>query len=353
MKAPHGAVAAAAILAAGCGLTAEEAPIAGTYSVGAFHLLTWCPDLTPAYRNVDLLYPANEAPQTWRIDENGDRLTVTWDGVLLATGTRDGDEVELSFERLDPYAPPVDWTFRGHMRRDLRFHERTLVGRIEQGTRNGCFVLPRSVAWFTTTPRLDGRADVAPERLADARGDWDRFVWFLDVGPYAMTRKGDPGQRGRGLRLFSFASTGGGRITTGGEAAFFDNGFEENWLGAAQRTAATFAQPEEYWSLDYAQDVVWDDDEPDDFVGIRRVLAGFVTGSYRLVEQNYPPGWDGETGMLPLTRPGMAFWLDTVRPAPADADADADAFHAAPRVVARESGGEEGAAIVIEDGVIQ
>jgi len=127
-----------------------------------------------------------------------------------------------------------------------------------------------------------------------------------------MSRKGDAGQRGRNLRMFSFSATGGGSITAGGDAAFFDNGFGTAWVGAAQNGAVEFAQPDEYWELDYRQDVLFDDGGDQD-LGVHRVLSGFVGGRYRVTEQNYPFGWEGETGMLPLKNAGMAFWVDLTR----------------------------------------
>lgn len=309
------AVVFSACAAAGCGGRLSEAPLDGDYVRGAFHLYLFCPGQSPAYRALDLLYPANGAGQTWRFAQSGHELSVTWAGVPIASGRRTTDGVELSLERLDPWSEPVDWQFHGRVRDDLRFHARTVVGRVESGTHEGCAVLPRSVAWFTAGERRPGEP-LDPEARASARGAWGRFVWFLDIGPYGMSRKGDPGQRGRNLRLFSFAATGGGQITTGEDAAFFDNGFGSAWLGAAEGRSATFEQPEEYWDLDYRQDVLWDDDDPAGWVGIRRVLSGFVGGRYRILEQNYPPGWDGETGMLPLKSAGMAFWLDLVRAEP-------------------------------------
>jgi hypothetical protein len=164
-----------------------------------------------------------------------------------------------------------------------------------------------------------------------------------------MYRKGDPGQRGRTLRLFSFAATGGGSILAGNDGAFFDNGFGTAWPGAARGGSAEFEQTEQYWELDYRQDVLWDDGGGSD-LGIHRVLSGFVGGQYRVFEQNYPFGWEGETGMLPLKNPGMGFWLDLVR---GDNPDPTPAAVMAPSVIARETdeGAEGSPAIRLVEGV--
>lgn len=315
--------------ATGCGKPLEETPLAGEYARGSIHLYLFCSGQTPQYRAEDLLYPLNFPGQTWAFAQDGSDVSMTWDGELLATGRRTTEGISLDFARIDPYGDTVDWTFEGKLRDDLVFHGRTVVGRITSGTHDGCLVLPNSVAWFTEGARVH-EAPLNPEARAAARGDWSRFVWFLDVGPYGMSRKGDPGQRGRNLRMFSFAATGGGSITAGGDATFFDNGFGAPWLGAARNGAVEFAQPQEYWELEHRQDVLFDDGGDSD-IGVHRVLSGFVGGNYRVTEQNYPFGWEGDTGMLPLKNDGMAFWLDLERgtePVPQS--------FAAPQVLTRE-----------------
>ncbi len=301
------------VLVTGC-FGPPEPPIDGDYTRAAYHLVAMCPDGN--VRLLDYLYPANTAASTFRFEEHAEgRVTLSWGTREIAAGSRESDgSVALSFRQRDPFSAEVSWDFRGRVRDDFRFHERTIVGRVERGqvVTNGqtCEIAPRSVAWFTTKPRsLDERA-FSPRRDAAAHGDWARFVWFLDAGPYAMTRKGDPGQRGENLRMFSFASTGGGRITAGDDAAFFENGFG-TWLGAASGRSVAFPQHESAWELDFSQDVIWDDGRSG--VGIRRVLAGFVTGTYRVNESDYPAGWEGETGLLPLVTPGFSYWLDFER----------------------------------------
>lgn len=342
----------AAAIVAGCGGELSETPLSGEYVRGSVHLYLDCLDETPRYRAEDLLYPLNFPGQTWAFAQRGNDVSMTWDGLLLASGRRTTRGISLDFERIDPFADPVDWHFEGRLRDDLVFHARTVVGRIESGTHDGCVVLPNSVAWFTEGLR-EHDAPLNPEARAEARGAWGRFVWFLDIGPYGMSRKGDPGQRGRNLRLFSFAATGGGSITAGGDAAFFDNGFGTSWLGAARNGAVEFEQPDEYWDLDYRQDVLFDDGGDGD-LGVHRVLSGFVGGSYRITEQNYPFGWEGGpggTGMLPLRNPGMAFWLDLTR---GENPQPSGVAIAAPVVLSREE--EEGVprspAIRLVDGVV-
>lgn len=342
--------AAAALLAltlAGCGGELHETPLAGDYVRGSFHLYLFCPGQTPLYRAEDLLYPLNFPGQTWAFEEEGNDVSITWDGLPIASGRRTTKGISLDLARIDPWAEPVDWHFEGKLREDLVYHGRTIVGRLESGTHDGCLILPNSVAWFTEGARQRS-APLNPESRAKARGGWSRFIWFLDIGPYGMSRKGDEGQRGRNLRMFSFAATGGGSITAGNDGAFFDNGFGANWVGAAQNGAVAFEQPDEYWSLEYEQDVLYDDGESSD-LGVHRVLAGHVGGDYRVTEQNYPFGWEGETGMLPLKNPGMAFWLDLTRP---DVPSPSPSALAAPRVVTREEDGvPRSPAIRLVDGV--
>lgn len=308
----------------GCGRALDEAaPVDGEYRRGAFHLYLWCPDQTPSWRALDLMYPANAAGSTWKLEEDGFDLTVSWAGVPVASGRRTSEGIDLDFTRLDAFSQDeVDLRFRGRMREDLRFHDRTIVGRIE-GDYDGCVVHPNSVAWMTVGPRPLADVELDPQESAGAAGRWSRFVWFLDIGPYGMRRKGDPGQRGRNLRLFSFATTGAGEIVAGDDVAFFDNGFGEYWEGAAEGSAATFDQPGDYWELEYAQELLFDDGGGGGSPGIHRVLSGFVTGRYRVSAENYPFGWEGATGMLALNNPGLGFWLDLVRvpeaPAPAAA----------------------------------
>ena len=305
------------LAAAGCSPLEEPPSLEGEYPRGTFHLYLWCKDLTPQFRALDLLYPRNGAGATWRFEQSGYDVTVDWGGVPIAHGRRTTEGLDLTFERLDPFSSGDTLELHhAQLRDDLVFHDRTIVGRISSGTVDGCVVLPDSVLWMTAGDR-DPAPELAQRAAARAPGDWSRFVWFLDVGPYGMTRKGDLGQRGRNLRLFSFATTGGGAITAGDDVTFFDNGFGENWIGATEAGAARFSQPQEYWDLDYRQEVLYD--SPGNSPGIHRVLSGFVGGRYRLTEQSYPFGWDGETGMLPLTYSGMAFWLDMNRieePAP-------------------------------------
>lgn len=351
-------LAALAGAVAGCG-ELEETPVAGEYVRGAFHLYLYCPGQTPDHRAEDLLYPVNFPGQTWKIDEDGHDLTMTWDGLPLAQGRRTTEGIFLDFDRIDPYGDPVSWTFEGRLLDDLVFHERTISGRITSGTRDDCLILPNSVAWFTMGKRERERPPIDPDEDARARGWWNRFVWFLDIGPYGMSRKGDDGQRGRNLRLFSFAATSGGQVIAGDDGTFFDNGFGTPWPGAARGGASEFEQSEDYWDLAYEQDVIFDDRGGNEGLGVHRVLSGFVGGDYRVIEQNYPFGWEGETGMLPLKQPGMAFWLDLTRPdPPPDASANFGPEHSSalarasrslraplrgppapePRVVAREEG---------------
>lgn len=323
---------AAATLVSGCGGDElSETPLAGEYIRGSFHLYLFCAGQDPQYRAEDLLYPLNFPGQTWAFAQDGTDVTMSWDGLPLAQGRRTTNGISLDFERIDPYGDTVDWHFEGKLRDDLAFHGRTVVGRIDSGTHEGCLILPNSVAWFTEGVRERSKP-LNPEAAASARGGWGRFVWFLDVGPYGMSRKGDEGQRGRNLRMFSFSATGGGSITAGGDGAFFDNGFGTPWLGAAQNGAVEFEQPEQYWDLEYRQDVLFDDGGDSD-LGVHRVLAGFVDGHYRVTEENYPFGWEGETGMLPIKSPGMAFWLDLTR---GEQLPEASAAVASPRVVTRE-----------------
>lgn len=308
------AAAAALVLlaASGCGRALEEpTPASGEYLRGAFHLYLWCPELTPSWRALDLMYPANGPGSTWEVEEDGFDLDVRWAGVPVATGRRTSEGIDLAFSRLDAFGGEVDLTFRGTLRDDLRFHDRTIVGRIE-GTYGECVVYPKSVAWMTVGPRSLTDVELDPQKLAGAAGGWSRFVWFLDIGPYGMHRKGDRGQRGRNLRLFSFATTGAGEIVTGDDVAFFDNGFGQYWEGAAEGAAATFEQPGDFWDLAYAQEILFDDGGGSS-PGIHRVLSGFVGGRYRVSAENYPFGWEGETGMLAMNSPGLGFWLDLVR----------------------------------------
>lgn len=345
------AAAALAVFAAGCG-DPPDAPIAGSFTRAAYHLVVLCPD-EPA-RVVDLLYPANLPESTFLFGESGQgTVKLWWDGEELGRGWRTGpDSFRLEIERRDPFTGPIAWRFLGEVREDLRFHERTLAGRIVSGTYRtssgqDCPISPRSVAWFTTRPRgLDAATRTfAPRASARARGNWNRFVWFLDVGPFPMRSPRVPWTRD--LRLFSFASTGGGLVTAGDEVAFVDNGFPAGpWVGAGRGPSLVFPQHEYAWELDYAQDVVWEDDSGSSLPGIRRVLAGFVTGGFRVDEAHYPSGWSGETGMLPMTVPGMAFWLDVDR-GTANAAAP-QALRAAPAagVLPRIDG-----AVVLDEGV--
>lgn len=339
----------AAAAVAGCGSELHETPLAGEYVRGSFHLYLMCPGQTPLYRAEDLLYPLNFAGQTWAFEEDGNDVSLTWADVRLGSGRRTTKGISLDLERIDPWGEPVDWHFHGRLRDDLVYHGRTVVGRIDSGTHDGCVILPNSVAWFTERARAHP-APLDPEKRAKARGAWSRFVWFLDIGPYGMSRKGDEGQRGRNLRMFSFAATGGGSITAGADGAFFDNGFGTSWVGAAENGAVAFAQPDEYWSLEYSQDVLYDDGGAPG-LGVHRVLAGPVGGEYRVSEQNYPFGWVGDTGMLPLKSPGMAFWLDLERGE--NPSSSPSTAVVAPRVLTREE--EEGAphspAIRLVDGV--
>ncbi len=300
-------------LATGCG-GGERLPLDGEYLRAAFHLAVACEDDPDELHTRDLLYPVNVEGQTFRFEESRGQVRVTWAGRQVAFGERLGDVVSLRFLRPDPFSAPVDWRFRGRIRDDLRFHERTLVGTIVSGRYHDpehgeCDISPSSVAWFTTRPR-DLGATLDPAKDAEAAGDWTRFVWFLDIGPLPMVPKGGLGPRGQSLRLFSLASTGGGRITTGDDAAFVDNGFETApFPGSAQGSSVVFEQAEYAWHLVFSQDVVWERPASDD-PGIRRVLAGFVTGSVRVAEESYPNGFDGPVGMVELVNPGMAFWLD-------------------------------------------
>jgi hypothetical protein len=300
------------LLVGGCG---DPAPLLdGEYTRAAFHVVARCPD--ESVRILDFLYP--DAAFEFR-EHAKDRVSVVWGDELLAEGWRDSEgTVELTFARRDPFSGEAGWRFRGRVRDDLRFHERTLAGNVFNGdvttSAMTCSIVPRSVAWFTTRPRSLLSRDFAPSKDAQAHGEWGRFVWFLDAGPYAMTRKGDPGQRGESLRLFSFAATGGGFVTAGDQAAFVENGFG-TWQGAARGRSLVFPQHESQWELDFSQDVVWDDGETG--IGIRRVLAGFVTGTYRVNATDYPAGWEGETGLLPLVTPGFSYWLDVDRGAQA------------------------------------
>lgn len=304
----------AAATAAGCGGPARI-PIDGDFTRGAYHLMLSCPDATP--HTDDLLYPANPADHTFRITSEGDRLSMTWDGTLLATGWRDGNHVELHFVRHDPWSD-ADWLFRGEIRDDLLFHERTLAGNVEYGTieHDGqtCSLYPRSVAWFTTAPRNLDLTSLPHSGRSRVSGEWGRFVWFLTLGPYGMSKKGDPGQRGPNLELFSFASSGAGAVTS----STFDDGFSEPGggphPGASSGGSAIYVETDPSWQLVVRESLVWDDGKPAHYSpGIRRVMAGFVTGYYRIDGSFYPAGWTGETGMLPLTSPGLAYWLDVDR----------------------------------------
>ena len=349
--------------AAGCGGDGARTPIEGTYTRAAFHLVILCPDRAP--KVVDLLYPVNDPVHTFRVsatDESGDQLAMTWDGELLARGHRNGDAVALDFVRRDPFVPEVEtaWRFRGRVREDFRFHERTIVGQIEYGYYDdagvSCRIAPRSIAWFTTRPgdlTAAARAAIRPRRDAQAHGGWNRFVWFLDVGPFAMHRRGDPGQRGQNLRLFSFASTGGGVVTAGNDAAFADNGFDGGpWPAVAGAGSLSFAQFEPEWELEPAQDVLWDDGKPQGYSpGVRRVLAGFVTGRYRIRDTDYPSGWEGETGLLSMQTPGMAYWLDIDRGPEPDSAARARARRDPPTIVPLPASAPRGA-IVVEEGML-
>lgn len=335
--------------AAGCGGELSETKLDGEYVRGSFHLYLDCLGQTPRYHAEDLLYPLNFPGQTWAFAQERNDVAVTWDGLPLAHGRRTTNGISLDFERIDPYGDPVDWHFEGRLRDDFVFHGRTVVGRIESGTHDGCLVLPNSVAWFTEGLR-ERTKPLNPVAGADARGGWGRFVWFLDIGPYGMSRKGDSGQRGRNLRMFSFSATGGGSITAGNDVAFFDNGFGGQWLGAAHNGAVEFEQPGEYWDLDFRQDVIFDDGGGDSDLGVHRVLSGFVGGDYRVTAQNYPFGWEGETGMLPIKNLGLAFWLDLTR---GEQPPPSGAALTAPMVLTREE--EEGVprspAIHLVDGV--
>lgn len=325
------ALASLAFLAAGCG-ELRETSVDAEYLRGAFHLYLQCPGGTPAYRAEDVLYPLNFPGQTWKVEQDGHALSMTWDGLPIAHGERTTNGISLDFERLDPYGSTVEWTFEGQLRDDLEFHGRTIVGRITSGMRDDCLILPNSVAWFTEGRRRR-ETPLDPDAGARARGWWSRFVWFLDIGPYGMSRKGDEGQRGRNLRMFSFAATGAGEVIAGDDGTFFDNGFGVPWPGAARGRAAAFDQDEDYWELEYEQDVIFDDRGANEDLGVHRVLAGFVGGDYRVVEQNYPFGWEGETGLLPLKGAGMAFWLDLHRATPPPAES---ALSAPVRIMTRE-----------------
>ncbi len=310
-----------AAAAASCDSGERRIPVAGAYTRAAFHLSLHCPHETPEYHEADFLYPLDSPAHTFTLLEDGSRLAMRWDDVALAQGARTGNDVELVFDRRDPFSAPLTgrWHFHGRVRDDFTFHERTLVGQVDQGTFDDgedlCLITPRSVAWFTTRPRNAGLDSVGFRRDALARGAWNRFVWFLDVGPLGMERKGDPGQRGRNLEVFSFASTGGGGVTTGDDAAFVDDGFPQD--GGGQHPASASGGAVEYvstngnWDVRVGQDVLWEDGFPiGTGPGVHRVLAGFVYGSVDVNPSLYPFGWTGPSGMQPLQKPGLAFFLE-------------------------------------------
>ena len=193
-----------------------------------------------------------------------------------------------------------------------------MIGSIDLGLfddgHEQCLITPRSIAWFTTRPRLPPPV-LANRRDADASGAFNRFVWFLDIGPLGIERKGDPGQRGESVEVFQFAATGGGQIATGNEVAFVDDGFPQDGgglhPGSASGPSVSYRSTNADWDVTVGQDVLWDDGLPrGTSPGVHRLIAGFVTGRVRVDPTLYPPGWTGATGMLPLQRTGLALFLD-------------------------------------------
>ncbi|HVO30832.1 MAG TPA: hypothetical protein VMV18_08850 [bacterium] len=315
----------AALAASGCGGggAKSEIPLAGFYARAAFHLMLDCGPEPGVFHEADLLYPANGAHDTFAFTEDpqSSAVTLAWDGEVLGQGDRQGDDVDVRITRHDPFSPAeaAPWRFHGRVHEDYVFHERTLVGQIDTGRYDDgeetCTIAPRSVAWFTTRPRALDTASVGFSRDALARGEWNRFVWFLFIGPLPLERKGDPGQRGNNIEAFSFLSTAGGAVTATDSSASADDGLPEDGGGAhpasARGTALRYDSTNGNWETHLGMDVLWDDGMPrGTSPGVRRVLAGFVTGSVFVDGSLYPAGWTGPTGMVEMETPGLAYFLD-------------------------------------------
>ena len=313
---------AVVLFSAGCGSRgAADIPLAGAYTRAAYHLTLFCPHETPQFHDADLLYPLNTSAHTFTLSEGGEgSVAMRWDDITLATGNRHRNDVDLSIVRRDRFTPPhASWHFHGQVRDDFTFHERTLVGQIDIGTFHDgtetCEITPRSVAWFTTRARGFDLATVGNARGGNADGLFNRFVWFLDLGPLGMERKGDPGQRGRNLEIFKLTSTSGGRVATGDAAAFVDAGLPQDGGGLHPGSAAgdsvLYTATNTDWETKVGLDLLWDDGLPaGTSPGVHRLLAGFVSGAARVDANLYPQGWSGPTGMQPIQKPGLAYFLD-------------------------------------------